>query len=255
MSTSEPEHGPDLRRDDVSAIGIEPGLARPAGFLDGGLRSIVDVRNQLASRVASRFWLACLVCVLLVALGLQWSSARAEPVDVASIPTASVVVQEASSEATEVTEPPPIVVHVAGEVIQPGLVTLDPGSRVAQAIDRAGGPTGDADLHRLNLALVVDDGTSITVPAIGDDDAEPLIRGTQGNAGSPDGPGASSTPINVNTADSQTLQQLPGVGPSTGDAIVEWRNENGPFASADDLLLVPGIGPAKLEAIRDSIVT
>ena len=255
MSTSEPEHGQGLRRDDVPVVEIEPGLAQPAGLLGGGLRSIVDVRNQLASRVTSRIWLACLVCVLLVALGLQRSSARAEPVDVGSIPTASVVVQEASPKVTEVTESPSIVVHVAGEVIQPGLVTLDPGSRVAQAIDRAGGPTGDADLHRLNLALVVDDGTSITVPAVGDDDAEPLIRGGQGTAGGPDGPDTRSAPTNVNTADSQTLQQLPGVGPSTGDAIVEWRNENGPFASADDLLLVPGIGPAKLEAIRDSIVT
>lgn len=143
-----------------------------------------------------------------------------------------------------------LVVHVAGAVAVPGLVEVPAGARVADVVDAAGGFTADADRSALNLAEPVADGVRVLVPRLGEVAVVPGISG-----GGASGSGASADhPVDLNRAGVDQLEELPGVGPATAAAIVEYRERNGPFATVDDLESVPGIGPAKLERIRDHVV-
>jgi len=150
-------------------------------------------------------------------------------------------------------EPARIVVDVVGAVARPGVHELPAASRVADAIDAAGGFTASADRIRLNLAEPVGDGSRIWVPAIGESsgpDLVPVIGGSGGVSGADGGLGAESATVNINTADAASLESLPGIGPSLAAAIVVHRRRHGPFATVDDLIDVSGIGPVKLEQIR-----
>ena len=151
-----------------------------------------------------------------------------------------------------------VVVHVAGAVLTPGLKRLPAGSRVDDAIAAAGGPTPDADIDRLNLAQPVEDGSRVAVPRIGEAGAVPSSGVTPPVGSGADrgaaGAATPSSPVDLNNADATELEALPGVGPATAKAIIDHRAANGPFRSVDDLLDVRGIGPAKLEALRDLAV-
>ena len=131
-----------------------------------------------------------------------------------------------------------LTVHVAGAVVRPGLVVLSPGARIADAIAAAGGATRAAALGSVNLATVVRDGDQIVIPPIGEE-----ISAERGDGR-----------ISLNRATASDLETLPGVGPVTAQRIVDHREEHGPFATLEDLLDVSGIGEAKLDAIRDSVV-
>ncbi|MEL6890075.1 MAG: ComEA family DNA-binding protein [Actinomycetota bacterium] len=148
-----------------------------------------------------------------------------------------------------------VVVHVAGAVERPGVYEFGPGSRIADAVDRAGGATRLGRPHELNLAAPLADGMRIHVPVEGEE-VEPALRADavahRSEVNSDDGPAG---PIDVNVATEPQLDDLPGVGPATAAAIVTERDRNGPFASVDDLERVPGIGPAKLAALRDLVTT
>lgn len=148
-------------------------------------------------------------------------------------------------------EPPPLIqspvpahrivtVHVSGAVAAPGLVSVDGGARVADAIAAAGGALPAADLGRLNLAAPISDGQQLVVPA--------ASGGTM--AGEP----AADGRVRINVADATTLEALPGVGPVLAQRIVAHRQANGPFAVVEDLLDVPGIGEGKLASLRDSVL-
>jgi competence protein ComEA len=142
-----------------------------------------------------------------------------------------------------------VLVHVAGQVRSPGVYRLSRDDRVIDAVDRAGGALRRADLDAVNLAAPVIDGMQVFIPAQGD-------RPTTGATGGGPAPGGGvplAGPVDLNRADTAALDLLPGVGPATADAIVRHREVNGPFATVDDLLDVPGIGPAKLEALRDLV--
>jgi competence protein ComEA len=143
----------------------------------------------------------------------------------------------------------PVVVHVAGAVARPGVYPLQPGARVVDAIGAAGGTGPDADLDPLNLATRLSDGDRVFVPHRGQAPPAVIGPGPSGDAGS----GDSSGPIDLNSADAEELETLPGVGPATAQAIIAWREQHGPFRSVQDLLQVRGIGPAKLEALRDLV--
>lgn len=161
------------------------------------------------------------------------------------------------SAATSALPAGPLVVHVAGAVARPGVVTVPGGSRVADALAAAGGLRADADPDRLNLAAVLRDGERVAVPAAG----QPAPALAEGGGGSSGGPGGGSRgggsggeeqvgTVDLNTATAAELEELPGVGPSTASAIVEHRSTSGPFRSVEDLLDVRGIGDAKLEQLR-----
>ncbi len=147
------------------------------------------------------------------------------------------------------------VVHVSGAVRRQGLVTLPASARIADAVAAAGGPADDADPHRLNLAARIVDGQHIRVPAVGEEPIGPLVEGGDHSEAAVVGTAPTRPQVNINSADKTLLETLPGVGPATATAIVQWRNENGRFETVDDLLLVSGIGPAKLDSVRDLVVT
>jgi competence protein ComEA len=143
----------------------------------------------------------------------------------------------------------PLVVHVVGAVGAPGVRQLPAGSRVVDAVEAAGGPLDGADLSRLNLAAPLADGSQIRVPLVGEEVAGPLVSGPPPVTG-----GGAPGPVPLNTATAAELEALPGIGPATAAAIVAWREANGPFVAVDQLIEVRGIGPAKLEAVRDLVV-
>jgi competence protein ComEA len=188
------------------------------------------------------------VVVLVGVAGALWLlRPPAAPPEV-SLPFASTTVATAPASSTS-TAPATLVVHVAGAVVAPGIHELSTGARVVDAVDAAGGLTPAADLTRINLAAPVADGERVYVVAIGED-APPAAGGAD-----PAGGGGTSAvgPVNINTADAAALDALPGVGPATAAAILEHRSQIGAFTSVDQLLDVPGIGEAKLEALRDLV--
>ena len=136
-----------------------------------------------------------------------------------------------------------LVVHVVGDVAEPGVVRLEPGSRVIDAVQAAGGALRGADLSTVNLARLVADGEQVRVGLPPDD----AVSGVVPDAGQT--PGA----VNVNQAGVDLLVELPGIGPVLAERIVTYRDTNGPFASVDQLLEVPGIGPSILETIHDRV--
>lgn len=139
-----------------------------------------------------------------------------------------------------------LIVDVIGKVRKPGIVTVPKGSRVYQAIEAAGGLKGRADTASLNMARILTDGEQILVGI------EPVTApGGPADTGTGTAPG---TKVNLNTATSEQLDTLPGVGPVTAKAILDWREENGRFGSVDDLLDVKGIGDATLAELRDLVV-
>ena len=134
-----------------------------------------------------------------------------------------------------------VVVHVAGSVSTPGVYTLTGGSRVVDAVAAAGGALPRARVDALNLAAALRDGEQIYVPAIGE-----VVNAPAGATAS----SGSTFPLDLNAATIEQLDQLPGIGPATANAIIARRTEIGRFVSVDDLLEVPGLGPAKVAAIR-----
>ena len=144
--------------------------------------------------------------------------------------------------------PAPIRVHVSGAVRQPDVYELPVGSIVKDAIGAAGGPTDDADLDCINLAVELRDQQQVHVPRQGKGSTPPPVSG-----GALEGGGAPGTPIDINKATAAELETLPGIGPSTAQKIVAYREANGPFQTVEDIKNVPGIGEGKFEGIKDLI--
>lgn len=150
----------------------------------------------------------------------------------------------------------PVIVHVAGAVVRPGVQQLSGGARVVDAVDRAGGPTPDAELARVNLAALLQDGQQVYIPRVGEPmPPPPAASAPQAGSGGTTGPasGGPAGPVNLNTASADELDTLPGVGPTTAAAIIAHRQEQGPFTTVDQLLDVRGIGDAKLAELRDLV--
>ena len=153
--------------------------------------------------------------------------------------------------------PSQIIVHVAGAVQNPGLITIPRQSRVMNAIDAAGGFTPDADQATINLAARINDGDRITVPAMSTRATQLVMDATAASL-DPKGKNITTTPtpaypIHINTAALQELENLPNIGPSKAEAIVAYRQKHGPFKKIEDLQNVTGIGPSIFEKIKDII--
>lgn len=132
-----------------------------------------------------------------------------------------------------------VVIDVAGAVRRPGLYRLPQGSRVADAVTRAGGLTRHADSTLVNLAAPLADGEQVLVSAQGG--GAPAVAA---------GSGAPSAPVHLNSAGLEELDGLPGVGPVTAQKIVAYREQHGPFTSLDGLDAIPGIGPARIASLK-----
>jgi len=190
----------------------------------------------------SRGEIAGLIIVLVAVLGgagLWYARSLPKPVTIAESGPGA-----AQPAVSPTSSPSLLIVDVAGAVRKPGVYEFAEGERVVDAIERAGGPMPKADLSLLNLAAMLADGTQILVPKTG-----PAVAGVPGGAA----PGSSGGLININTASATELETLSGIGEVLAGTIVEYRTENGPFVSVDDLLDVSGIGPATLEEIRDQV--
>lgn len=226
------------------AVAPSPEDPEPRRSLADRLDEVLLQLDRLRDRPAVSALLAA--AAISVALG-GWLLSRSMPDEAVEDRIPFVSTTSGPAATTVVTaEVEPVVVHVAGAVNQPGVVILDGDARIIDAIDAAGGPRPDADLHQLNLAAPVSDGMQVRVPIPGE--VVP-INGT-GAAGEPGGLG----PVNLNTASAADLERLHGIGPALAASIVDWRRDNGPFTAPDDLLSVPGIGPAKLDALIELVV-
>jgi competence protein ComEA len=203
--------------------------------MDGGLR---DWLSGLSRRE-----IALLALVGLVAAGgagLWYVRALPRPVEVrADSPVAAPVASPS---------PAQLVVHVAGWVRRPGVYELPDGDRVVDAIEAAGGPRKGADLGALNLAALLVDAQQVLVPRAAEGASAPV-------GASPGDAGTGSVPllVNVNVAEAEELETLPGIGEVLAAAIIAYREEHGPFTSVDQLLDVSGIGEVTLEEIRDLV--
>ena len=131
-------------------------------------------------------------------------------------------------------------VHVAGAVRRPGLVRLPPGTRVAAALERVGGPTARADLTVVNLAAQVQDGQQIVVPVAGP-------------ASAAAGAGATPPQIHLSTATPEQLDEVDGIGPTLAERIIEYRDAHGGFHSLQELSEVEGIGEKRLATLREAL--
>ncbi len=192
-------------------------------------------RSQLVGTIA--------IGAIIVVLGALWARGGGGAPDVragAAAPAATSI-----SVADQGAQGPRIVVHVAGAVRHPGVYRLRDGTRVAAAIHRAGGPTRRANLDALNLAAKLADGRQVLVPA----------RAATTSGGTPAASGSASAglPVNLNSATVEELDALDGIGPTTAQKIVDYREQHGGFGSVDELDQVDGIGPARLEALRDQV--
>ena len=201
-----------------------------------------SIRERLAA--LSRGELVGLVALLAVTLGgagLWYVRSLPRPVEVAAAPSGGMASAPASaSPSPEVV----VLVDVAGWVRRPGVYEFTEGARVIDAIDAAGGARSGALLEALNLAAPLTDGTQILVPR----------EGQEGVAPAPVTGGAvAGGLVNVNSAIATELEELPGIGEVIAQRIIDYRTENGPFATVDELLDVSGIGDAILESIRELV--
>jgi len=138
--------------------------------------------------------------------------------------------------------PAAVVVQVAGAVVRPGVYTLPRNVRVQQAVEAAGGMLPEADTRQVNLAALVEDGQKVDIPFAAATPPPPVTAPSAGQA--------PSTVVDLNTATAEQLDQLPNIGPTLAERIIEYRQRSGPFRSVDDLNAVPGLGPKRLEQIR-----
>ncbi len=233
-------------------------LPERAGFEGGRHRGETGAWEWGRRRLTAHHVAVVAVLIAVFVAAAAWWALRAAP-DVRSVPLTNAALSAPALTATPTgpgtppastpaggvpaatTDGPLLVVDVAGKVRHPGIVELPPGSRVVDALVAAGGVRPGVDTAALNLARLLLDGEQIVVglavPAVG----PPLV-------GSP----SETTPISIdiNTATQAELETLPGIGPVTATAIIDWRTQNGSFATVDDLLDVSGIGDATLADIE-----
>ncbi len=180
-------------------------------------------------------WLYGLIAVVLGALA--WRAMGDGTAGQPAVPAATV------SRRPDV--PKVTLVHVAGAVRRPGVYRVGGDSRVIQVVRLAGGPTAAADMSRLNLAAPLADGQHVVIP----------VRARPGNsAGAAAGAGGATGPVSLSSATQADLEALDGVGPALAARIIAWRDAHGGFSSVDQLDEVPGIGPARMEALRPRLV-
>lgn len=144
-----------------------------------------------------------------------------------------------------------IVVHITGQVVNQGIVKLEEGSRVIDAIEAAGGATPEANLAKINLAYLLEDGMKLYVPSVNDKEEEEQNLSSSTNEQS--GNNKQVLKVNINTATSEELQKLPGIGEAMASRIITYRKENGKFSKSEDLKNVSGIGDAKFNNIKGYI--
>lgn len=258
--------------DDDDADG-DPRDLTPRWLPDAGAGGDSTLRGWVAAARADpgrAGGMALAVVAALAVLVTVFTLIRNEPAPVVSakLPPVEMVASDSVRPSTSTTARPeqPVIVSVVGLVQEPGLVTVTPGARVADALTAAGGTLAGADTVGLNMARHLNDGEQVVVgispvpgapPGLGSSvggATAPAARtgGDKATAKEPAG-GQPQEPVDLNAATEAQLDELPGIGPVTAAAIVAWREEHGAFASVEQLGEVDGIGPARLQRLRDLV--
>ena len=147
-----------------------------------------------------------------------------------------------------------IMVDISGEIITPGVVKLPEGSRIIDAITAAGGKTEDADLSKVNLAYILDDGVQLYIPRYNEKLEKEIVQTEPGVGIIQEGINTTSkkdSKVNINTANKEKLATLPGIGEGTAEKIIEYRSKTGKFKTIDEIKKIPGIGESKFKSLKD----
>ncbi len=149
-----------------------------------------------------------------------------------------------------------IMVDISGEIITPGVVKLQEGSRIIDAITAAGGKTEDADLSKVNLAYILDDGVQLYIPRYNEKLEKEIVQTEPGVGIIQEGINTTSkkdSKVNINTANKEKLATLPGIGEGAAEKIIEYRSKTGKFKTIDEIKKIPGIGESKFKSLKDKI--
>ena len=192
-----------------------------------------------------------LIIGILLAIYLFMNDDTYEEINFNEIFEEDINITNESIENNETEQEIEIAVHVTGEVKKQGLIYVKQGARVADAIEKAGGETSEADLSQINLAYILEDGQKIYIPNKNEKISQYITKNNGNNENN--NTDKEDKKVNINTASQSELDELPGIGPSTAQKIIEYREENGNFEKIEDVQNVKGIGDAKFEEIKDKI--
>ena len=193
-----------------------------------------------------------LIIIMCIVIGYYIIS-KTEKYDYSDIEKISNIIEEDQEVDDNIIENK-IVIHITGEVEEEGVIELEKGARISDAIEEAGGTTEKADLSNVNLAYSLSDGQKVKIPNINEKDEEIIVL--EEKAGDNiiiEGNKSKEEKININKAAQTEIETLPGIGPSTALKIINYRNEHGKFKNIGDIKNVSGIGDSKFENIKEYI--
>lgn len=193
-----------------------------------------------------------LIIIMCIVIGYYIIS-KTEKYDYSDIEKISNIIEEDQEVDDNIIENK-IVIHITGEVEEEGVIELEKGARISDAIEEAGGTTEEADLSNVNLAYSLSDGQKVKIPNINEKDEEIIV--VEEKAGDNiiiEGNKSKEEKININKAAQTEIETLPGIGPSTALKIINYRNEHGKFKNIEDIKNVFGIGDSKFENIKEYI--
>lgn len=193
-----------------------------------------------------------LIIIMCIVIGYYIIS-KTEKYDYSDIEKISNIIEEDQEVDDNIIENK-IVIHITGEVEEEGVIELEKGARISDAIEEAGGTTKEADLSNVNLAYSLSDGQKVKIPNINEKDEEIIV--VEEKAGDNiiiEGNKSKEEKININKAAQTEIETLPGIGPSTALKIITYRNEHGEFKNIEDIKNVSGIGDSKFENIKEYI--
>lgn len=199
-----------------------------------------------------------IIAILLVMIGIIYQMKKTNE-EVVEIDYENVIVQDVQETEKKVnentTEIPKeyIKIHITGQVRNSGIIELEKGARISDAIEKAGGLTEQANLDEVNLAYCLEDGQKLYIPSIAETEIQYITENNGESIIQETKVSGSSKIVNINKADVEDLETIPGIGPSMAEKIVNYRNENGNFKSIEDLKNVSGIGEKKFESMREYI--
>ncbi len=193
-----------------------------------------------------------LIIIMCIVIGYYIIS-KTEKYDYSDIEKISNIIEEDQEVDDNIIENK-IVIHITGEVEEEGVIELEKGARISDAIEEAGETTEEADLSNVNLAYSLSDGQKVKIPNINEKDEEIIV--VEEKAGDNiiiEGNKSKEEKININKAAQTEIETLPGIGPSTALKIITYRNEHGKFKNIEDIKNVSGIGDSKFENIKEYI--
>lgn len=193
-----------------------------------------------------------LIIIMCIVIGYYIIS-KTEKYDYSDIEKISNIIEEDQEVDDNIIENK-IVIHITGEVEEEGVIELEKGARISDAIEETGGTTEEADLSNVNLAYSLSDGQKVKIPNINEKDEEIIV--VEEKAGDNiiiEGNKSKEEKININKAAQTEIETLPGIGPSTALKIITYRNEHGKFKNIEDIKNVSGIGDSKFENIKEYI--